>query len=155
MKWCFPVEFKTYQSGLVGAFFPDVPEAITRGTDTAEALRNAEDALVVALSGYLDDRRPIPEPTPPARGKPVVWLPVRVALKAAIHNAMIAEGITQAQLGERLGVDGRQVRRLLDLDHESRLNHLVDAMAALGLRATVGIEKAPITTYRVPATKAA
>ena len=51
------------------------------------------------------------------------------------------QGLTQAQLGERLHIAGRQVRRILDLDHESRLSQLEAALAALGLRATVRVTK--------------
>ena len=142
MKLCYPIEFKTYRDGSIGAFFPNIPEAITRGATREEATRNAEDAAVVALSGYLEERRMIPLPSKPKRGQAYVWLPQRAALKVAIHNAMIETGMTQAHLAELLGVDARQVRRLLDLDHESRLSLLDEALEALGLRATIGIEKA-------------
>ena len=37
----------------------DVPEALTHGAEE-NALAWARDALLVALSGYTDDRRPIP-----------------------------------------------------------------------------------------------
>lgn len=137
----YPVSFKTYASGQVGAFFADVPEAITAGATPVEALDRAQDALVVALSGYLDDGRPIPPASKPKRGQPVVALPPRIAIKLAIHEAMRDQGMTQAQLGERLGIDGRQVRRILDLDHESRLSHLDAALSALGLRVAVSVSK--------------
>jgi antitoxin HicB len=51
-------------------------------------------------------------------------LPPRVAIKKAIHAALREAGITQAELGARLGIDGKQVRRILDLDHESKLSQL-------------------------------
>lgn len=137
----YPVSFKTYTNGQVGAFFADVPEAITVGASQVEALDRAQDALVVALSGYLDDGRAIPAGSKPKRGQPAVALPPRVAIKLAIHEAMIDRGMTQAQLAERLGIDGRQVRRILDLDHESKLSALESALAALGLRADVSVSK--------------
>jgi antitoxin HicB len=155
MKLCFPVEFKEYSNRTVGAFFPDVPEAITCGSNREEALQHAEDALTVALSGYLDERRKIPTPRVPRKGQAVIWLHARLAFKVAVHNAMVSQGVTQAQLGERLGIEGRQVRRILDLDHESRLEQLVAALAALGLRATIGVEPADRPPFRLPATKAA
>lgn len=49
----YPVSFKTYASTQVGAFFTDVPEAITVGATQIEALDRAQDALVVALSVVL------------------------------------------------------------------------------------------------------
>jgi antitoxin HicB len=141
MNMSYPVTLKTYQGGQVGVFFADVPEAITAGTNEAEALDRAQDALTVALSGYLDNGRSLPVPSKAKRGQPMIVLPPRVAIKLAIHEAMCEEGVTQAQLGELLGIDGRQVRRIVDLDHESKLSQLEAALAALGLRASVSVTK--------------
>ena len=141
MNMSYPVTFKHYQGGHVGAFFADVPEAITAGSNEVEALDRAQDALTVALSSYLDDGRPLPIPSKAKRGQPLVVLPPRVAIKLAIHEAMCEQGITQAQLGERLCIDGRQVRRILNLDHESKLSQLEAALGALGLRASVSVSK--------------
>lgn len=105
------------------------------------AIDQAPDALVVALSAYIDDGRPIPAPSRAKRGQPVVCLPPMAALKLAIHDAMVQQRMTQSALGERLGIDGRQVRRILDLDHESKFSQIEAALAALGLRAAVSVEK--------------
>ena len=145
MNMSYPVTFKTYASGQIGAFFADVPEAITAGANEAEALDRAQDALVVALSGYLDSGRSLPVPSKAKRAQPVVVLPPRVAIKLAINEAMREQAMTQAQLGERLNIDGRQVRRILDLDHESKLSQLEAALAALGLRAAVSVSKVSVT----------
>ena len=42
------------------ATFPDVPEAITGGSDRSEALAMAEDALATALAGYVHEKWDIP-----------------------------------------------------------------------------------------------
>jgi len=147
MNMSYPVTLKSYQGGQVGVFFADVPEAITAGTNEAEALDRAQDALTVALSSYLDDGRALPVPSKAKRGQSMIALPPRVAIKLAVHEAMCEQGVTQAQLGELLGIDGRQVRRILDLDHESKLSQLEAALAALGLRASVSVTKvSPIAT---------
>ena len=139
MNMAYPISFKTYRNGQVGAFFSDVPEAITAGATEAQALDRAQDALVVALSAYLDQSRPLPKPSKAKRGQRVVLVPPRVAIKLGIHAAMQVLSVTQTQLGDRLGIDGRQVRRILDLDHESKLSQLESALAALGLQASVEI----------------
>ena len=147
MNMSYPASLKSYKGGQVGVFFADVPEAITAGTNEAEALDRAQDALTVALSSYLDDGRPLPVPSKAKRGQPVVVLPPRVAIKLAIHQAMVQQGVTQAQLGELLSIDGRQVRRILNLDHESKLSQLEAALAVLGLRASVSVTKvSPLAT---------
>jgi len=141
MNMSYPVTLKSYNGGQVGVFFADVPEAITAGTNEVEALDRAQDALTVALSSYLDDGRALPVPSKAKRGQLMVVVPPRVAIKLAIHEAMCEQGVTQVQLGEMLGIDGRQVRRILDLDHESKLSQLEAALAALGLRASVSVTK--------------
>ena len=147
MNMSYPASLKSYKGGQIGVFFADVPEAITAGTNEAEALDRAQDALTVALSSYLDDGRPLPVPSKAKRGQPVVALPPRVAIKLAIHEAMVQQGVTQAQLGERLSIAGRQVRRILNLDHESKLSQLEAALAVLGLRASVSVTKvSPLAT---------
>ncbi len=151
MNMSYPVTLKRYQGGQVGAFFADVPEAITAGSNEAEALDRAQDALAVALSSYIDDGRPLPVPSKARRGQSVVVLPPRVAIKLAIHEAMCEQGVTQAQLGELLNIDGRQVRRILDLDHESKLSQLEAALAALGLRASVSVTKISLVAMSMAA----
>ncbi|MBI2398107.1 MAG: hypothetical protein HYV17_09940 [Xanthomonadales bacterium] len=141
MRLAYPVTLKRYASGQVGVRFVDVPEAITAAASRPEALALAEDALLVALSGYVDAGRPLPRASKPTRGQPVVALPARVAFKFAIHLAMRQAGMTQAMLTARLGVDARQVRRILDIDHESTLDQLEAALAALGRRASLVVTK--------------
>ncbi len=143
MNLCYPADLRNYGRGTVGLFFPDVPEAATVGKTKTEALDRAADALVVALSAYVDDGRPIPAPSRARRGQPVVCLPPLAALKLAIHDAMTQQKITQTALAGRLGIDGRQVRRILDLDHESKFSQIEAALELLGLRASVSIEKKP------------
>ena len=143
MNLCYPADLRKYGRGTVGLFFPDVPEAVTVGKAKTEVLDHAADALVVALSAYVDDGRPIPSPSRAKRGQPVVCLPPLAALKLAIHDAMTQQRITQTALAERLGIDGRQVRRILDLDHESKFSQIEAALALLGLRASVSVEKKP------------
>jgi antitoxin HicB len=141
MNLCYPADVRRYRSGTVGLFFADVPEAATVGKTLTEAIDHAPDALIVALSAYVDDGRAIPTPSRARRGQPVVCLPPLAALKLAIHDAMTQQRVTQAALAERLGVDGRQVRRILNLDHESKFSQIEAALGALGLRASVSVEK--------------
>ena len=97
---------------------------------------------MVALSGYLDDHRDIPQPSQPQRGQHIVALPPLVALKLAIYQAMRDQGLSQSELAKRLGCDSRQVRRLLDLDHNSRLDLLSEALEALGKRLVIEVADA-------------
>lgn len=83
MNLCYPADLRNYGRGTIGLFFPDVPEAATVGKTKTEVLDHAADALVVALSAYVDDGRPIPSPSCAKRGQPVVCLPP-LAAEAAL-----------------------------------------------------------------------
>jgi antitoxin HicB len=138
----YPLILENDENGTVIAQAMDVPEAITVGRDAAEAVARAEDALVAALRAYIDDGRAIPRPSRPKRDQPCALLPPMAAVKLAIYQAMRAAGLTQTALAGRLGCDPRQVRRLLDLDHRSRLDQLEAALAVLGKRLVLEVEDA-------------
>jgi len=142
MLQAYPADIKPNSVGGFIAKFPDVPEALTEADTKAEALQWAQDALVVALTGYLEDRLDIPQPSEPKRGQSLVALPPLIALKLAIYRAMREQGMSQNELARRLGCDSRQVRRILDLDHNSRLDLLNAALKALGKKLLLDVQNA-------------
>ncbi len=142
MLQSYPIILTPDENGTVIAQFHDVPEALTVGEDNTNALQWAQDALVVALTGYIEKRRDIPPPSSPEPGQKTVPLPPQVAMKLSIYQEMRDQGITQAALGERMGVDGRQVRRMLDLDHNTSLSHLTLALKCLGKELVIDIREA-------------
>ena len=138
----YPVTLRPMKNGTVMAKFVDVPEALTCGQDETEALRLAQEALVLALKeGYMAARRRVPTPSKPKRGERTVAVPPLVAAKLAVFQAMLEEGVTQVELAARLGQDDRQVRRLLDLKHRSRLDMLDQALHALGRQMVLEVKK--------------
>lgn len=139
MQQAYPV-ILTKDGDTIIAEFPDVPEAITTGTNTNKALEWAQDALVVALSGYLDEKKDIPKPSVPKKGQATVALPPMIASKLAIYQAMRDQKVNQTDLAERLHCDPRQIRRLLDLDQHSRMDFIDDALHELGKRLVIDIQ---------------
>jgi antitoxin HicB len=138
----YPVILTNLENGDLMATFPDVPEAITYGRDLPHALAMAEDALLTAFEFYFDDRRPVPKPSKPEPDQQVITLSPLAVAKLAIYHAMLEAKISQVELAGRLGCDPRQVRRLLDLRHNSRLDQLEKALKALGRRLVVEVRKA-------------
>jgi len=142
MLQSYPVNLIPDENRTIIAHFPDIPEAITVGTDETNALEWAQDALVVALTGYIEDRRDIPPPSKHKKGQKAVHLPPQVAMKLAIYQGMRDQDLTQAALGECIGVDGRQIRRILDLDHNTSLSQLIRALKCLGKKLVIDIRSA-------------
>jgi antitoxin HicB len=138
----YPVILTNLENGDIMATFLDVPEAITYGHDLPQALAMAEDALLTAFEFYFDARKPVPKPSKPEPGQQVITLSPMTVAKLAIYHAMLEEDISQVELAGRLDCDPRQVRRLLDLRHNSRLDQLEKALKALGRRLVLEVRKA-------------
>jgi antitoxin HicB len=142
MLQSYPVTFAHDENDTIIAEFPDVPEAMTVGSDEKNAVDWAQDALIVALSGYIEDRRDIPPPSKAKKGQKLVHLPPQIAMKIAIYQSMRDQKVTQANLGQCMGIDGRQVRRILNLDHNTTLSQLTSALKCLGKELIIDIRDA-------------
>ena len=119
--------------------FVDVPEAITFGSDEAEALLQAIDAMETALSFYVDARKPLPVASKPKRGQRTVRPSALEGAKLGVYQAMTEQGIKKAELARRLGWHTPQVDRLFDLRHASRLDQIEAAANALGRQLEVRV----------------
>lgn len=133
--------------------FRDLPECLTQGEDRADALAQAADALGEALAGRIADAEDIPPPSPPRAGEALVPAPEPTASKALLYAAMRAQGLSKVELAERLGVDEKEARRLLDPRHVTRPERLREALAAVGYLLTTAVVDAAGGDVRWPATR--
>ena len=62
--------------------------------------------------------------------------------KAALYDAMIAQGVGRAELARRLRWHLAQVNRVLDFRHTSKMEQVEAALAALGLRLVIDVTTA-------------
>lgn len=132
MRYAYPCTLTPDEEGWLTVSFPDVSEALTSGKTREEALTLAEDALAVALAGYVHERRDIPAPSAVAKGQHLVPLPPIVAAKLALCAAMRAQGMTKVALADRLGISESAVRKLADPDHRSHIGQVENALKLLG-----------------------
>jgi antitoxin HicB len=137
MRYSYPTEIDEAPDGIT-VTFPDVPEAITVAATRDAAMALAQDALVTALSFYADENRPMPAPTP-ARGRVMVAVPVLEAAKLALHDAMLAGGISNLEMARRLGRDEKAIRRLRDPLHASKIDQVEAALRLLGKRIELSV----------------
>lgn len=138
----YPLVLEQDRNGTIIAGAVDAPEALTMGHDEADAVRQAADALITLFVQRMSEGGPIPLPSQPKRGQPCAVIPPLVAAKLGIYQAMREAGLTQNALAARLNCDPRQVRRLLDLDHNSRLDQLEAALGVFGKRLVIEVRDA-------------
>ncbi len=93
------------------------------------------------MSALVEDNHPIPPPSP-AAGRPVVSVPALAAAKLALHDAMLQAHLSNVELGRRLGLDEKEVRRLRDPLHRSHIDRVEAALRVLGKRLEVEVREA-------------
>lgn len=133
MRYAYPYEMEPQPEGGWTVTFPNVPEAITQGDTEEEVAAMAEDALVTALSIYVEDGQPLPRPSA-SDGRHVAEVPALIAAKLALHEAMLEAGVSNVVLARRLGLEEKAVRRLRDPLHRSHIGSVEAALRLLGRR---------------------
>lgn len=120
----------------------DLPQLVTQGDDESHALAEAADAMDEVFAAYMLRGLALPEPSRLRKEEHWVSPPAETMAKAALYVAMSESGISKVQLAKRLGVDEKEVRRLLDPHYGSKLPRIAQAIAVLGKRLTIGLQPA-------------
>lgn len=141
--FAYPAKFERGDKpGVIVITFRDLSEAITQGNGEKDALWQAADCLEEVIAGRIADGREIPEPSKASRGERLIAVPAPMAAKAALHLAMRGAGITNVELARKLGCDEKEVRRMLDPRHPTKLPRIKEALDLLGKRLVVSVEEA-------------
>ncbi len=139
MRYVYPCDFTPDAEegdGFV-VTFPDIPPAITGAKTFKESIILAEDALVVALSIYVDGQRELPAPSPRAEGQELIGVQPLIAAQLDLYAAMQEQNISPADLAARLGAGESAVKRLLTLDYQTPIGQVLTALEAVGRQLVV------------------
>jgi antitoxin HicB len=91
------------------------------------------------VANYMAEGWDLPKPSQ-ARGRPIVRLAPLVAAKAEVYRAMHRAGIGKEELARRVGIAPAAIDQLFSIHHESAVNQIEAALAALGRRLVVSVE---------------
>ena len=140
--FAYPAKFSDGGGGRVLVEFMDLPRVATDGRDEREAMEEAMDALGSDLSIRLSRQEDIPSPSAVKRGQRLVPVPLWLAPKLALYLAMRDQHLSNSELGRRLGVHEKVVRRMLDPGHATKAAKIQAALAALGKQMVVDVRDA-------------
>ena len=141
-RFDYPVLLKAAEEGGFIVSCRDLPSLITQGEDKADALSQAADAMDEVFATYMLEGLTFPTPSKPRRYEYSIAPPAETMAKAALYMAMSEAGITKVELARQLGVDEKEVRRLLDPHYGSKLPRIAQAIQLLGRRLVIGLEAA-------------
>ena len=137
----YPATLTPEKKGEFLVRFPDLPEAITSGVDRRDALVQAVDCLEETIAGRIVDGLEIPQPSSSRRNPLLVTLPATMAAKTALYLAMREAKMKKTELALRLGCDEKEVRRMLDPRHPTKLARIQQALEVLGKHLIVSFEE--------------
>ena len=122
--------------------FPDLKGTNTGAASIDEALREGADCLGSYLAGLLANREPVPAPSASRGRQRLISVPLWIAPKIALYQAMREQGVSNSELARRLKVGETVVRRMLDPDHATKSTRLEAALLAVGKRLYVAVDDA-------------
>ena len=134
MRYLYPctIEGNTEDGNGFVVSFPDTYGANTGGKTFKESIILAEDCLVVALEGYIVSERELPTPSPNRKGQELLTVQPLIAAQLDLYTAMREQGISLAQLAQRLGISEQDAAPLLSLDYRTPIDRVIEAMQAVG-----------------------
>ncbi len=112
--------------------FRDIPEAITQGDTVDTCIIEARDCLDEAIAGRIDDREDIPIPSKARKNEHIINVPVMTAVKASLYMKMKERKFTNTKLAKLLNIDEKEVRRMLDPHHGTKVPTMEHALSMLG-----------------------
>ena len=133
----YHIEVTPDDNGTVLVTCPALPEVTTFAETDTDAPLRARDAIEEALAHRIASGETIPAPLSANEGW-IAPLPTLTLAKVELYRAMGVDGISTAELADRMGVHTVTINRILDLNHRTGLPQIEAAFRALGRR--LGIE---------------
>lgn len=114
---------------FIATFADTALTGVTQGESLEEALEMAEDMLLSNVEVFFDFDEVVPDAK--ARGKYHVRMPLLVRLKVLLHNEMVKQKISKAELARLLDTTPQEVQRILRVRHNTKVSTLEAALAKL------------------------
>jgi antitoxin HicB len=133
----YPVTVAQEPLGFV-VTFPDFGFGVTDGDTLEEALANAVDLLDTLIEMELLESKLMPTPSD-ANGRNVISPSPQFAMKAALHNEMIKQKVSKAEMARRLNIAPPNFERVMNVRHKTKFETLYAAFAALGKRLEIRV----------------
>ena len=147
----YPAEVVRDADGRYVVAFPDFGWGATDGATREEALAEARDLLRELIATTMREGKELPEPSRPAKRRPLVVPPVSIALKAVLYEAFREANISQRRLARDLDVAESEVRRMLNPEHATKTATIDRALHRLGKRVSVaGLAGGSLDRRRLP-----
>jgi antitoxin HicB len=135
----YPVLFTDAPEGGWVITCRDLPEAISQADAHEDREDIASGCLQAAIESRMQDGEILPVASRVRKAEVAVSAPLETLVKAALYEAMREANISKSELARRMGVDEKEVRRMLDARHATKIPRLDQAVRALGRRLEIAL----------------
>jgi len=139
MYFDYPATIKQDEEGFFQVRFRDLPQAITYGDNLENARIEAADCLEEVIAAYIAGNMEIPRPSSKQKGEVLVCPSAQLSAKVALYVAFKQSGLKKSHLAEKLGVNEKEVRRMLNARYNTKLTTLESALEVLGYKLSVSM----------------
>ena len=113
---------------------------ITQADSLEQLAEMADDLLITAVEMKFEFNQPIPDPTEINENQPFARMSTLITAKVLLHNEMIKQRITKAELARKMDLKPQEVKRLLKPRCNTKIDTLSYAFQVLGKRLNLNLE---------------
>ena len=143
----YPARIRAADEGGWLIAYRDFPEGISQAGPRQDVIDIAEGCLQACIEGRLEDGMEVPPPSAQRAGEVLVAVPLETATKAALFAAVSESGLSRVALAKAVGLDEKEIRRMLDPRHSSKLPRVARVLRALGKELQLTVADAPRATH--------
>ena len=141
-QFIYPANVEKDEGGFYFVTFPDIERAATDGESLEEALEEAKDCLLEAIAFRITQNMDIPYASELKKGQYPVALSPLMAAKTALYITLKESGLNKSSLAKKLGIDEKEVRRMLSPKHQTKVSRIDEVLNALGKKLVISIADA-------------
>lgn len=136
----YPVKIKTSRSNhlITSRHFGAVN---TISTSLEDALNDALSIIKVEFMQSMLERKPIPIPDFKLEDEQYIRIPLNIAAKVYLFNALLELKVSDVELSNRMQLSVTEVGHLYSLEYTTKFDVLEKAFMALGLELGLHVEK--------------
>lgn len=128
----YPLDISPNEDGTLRVSICDLEGAVTACDDLDHLFEMALDAFRTSSEAFISNGAAIPLPSSPKPGQSCLELPIGLAAKVLLLNEMIAQNMRPTDLARKMNTKPQNVNRLVKLHTPSRIEHINEALGALG-----------------------
>lgn len=128
----YPARFEKEADGGFSVFVRVKGDEWATQGNTEEEAKAMALSVIIDSAGFMAGKELIPTADQAQEGDVMISLPIDVALKFMLRNAMLEERWRIADIARKINCTPQRLANILDFSRSSKLGHLAEVFEAIG-----------------------